>query len=321
MPSCDGFQCVKMIRDWEKKNNVPHTQICAVTADANPETRDRCLSDAVGFNEFLSKPLRKNVLKDMIATMCGEGRLDEARPSVKHQNSQNNIPPPPLQVSQTSKQKTPTEGSGGTHVLVVDDSPTMRLLLRQFLTGMGCIVSEATCGEAAIELVKSSLSNTNNPEPIELVFCDMRMPPGIGGLVTATTIKHLPGGSHLPIIGMTADDVSNSLLGEARDAGMVSLISKPIGKTQLTSFLAEYTGTLSVSPIYSQSHGSPDEEVFNKQEALEVCDNDKNFLKTLLADMSRDLKSKKQNLEISVQRKDCARVAEITHNIKGTLLG
>ena len=61
MPMADGFQCVKMIRDWEKKHHVNPVKICAVTADANPETMERCLSEAGGFNEFLSKPLRKNV--------------------------------------------------------------------------------------------------------------------------------------------------------------------------------------------------------------------------------------------------------------------
>ena len=111
--------------------------------------------------------------------------------------------------------------------------------------------------------------------------------------------------------------MSNALLGEAKNSGMSSLISKPIGKTQLTSFLAEYTGTLLVSPIYKDSQGSPEVEVFNKQEALSVCGDDKNFLKTLLTDMAKDLKANKQNLEICVQRKDCARAAEVAHNVKG----
>jgi CheY-like chemotaxis protein len=75
MPACDGFQCVKMIRDWEEKNGVPPMRICAVTADASPETRERCLEEA-GFNEFMAKPLRKNELRDMIIKMCGENRLN-----------------------------------------------------------------------------------------------------------------------------------------------------------------------------------------------------------------------------------------------------
>ena len=199
MPSCDGYQCVKMIRDWEKKNNVPHLQICAVTADANPETRDHCLSDAVGFDEFLSKPLRKNVLRDMIVKICGEGHLEETAQKVKRQKS--------LSADKNSpqaKNESPAEPTAGTHVLVVDDAPTMRLLLRQFLTGMGCKVSEASCGEEAVEIAKTSFSIADNPEPIELIFCDMRMPPGMNGLDTAKTIKLLPDAANVPIIGMVS---------------------------------------------------------------------------------------------------------------------
>lgn len=47
MPSCDGFQCVRLIRDWERKHGVPRAKICAVTADADEETRDVCLSEDV----------------------------------------------------------------------------------------------------------------------------------------------------------------------------------------------------------------------------------------------------------------------------------
>ena len=77
MPSCDGFQCVRLIRDWERKNEIPRAKICAVTADADKETRDVCLSEEGGFDEFLSKPLRKNELRNMIIKLCGDELLGE----------------------------------------------------------------------------------------------------------------------------------------------------------------------------------------------------------------------------------------------------
>jgi PAS domain S-box-containing protein len=320
MPSCDGFECVKMIRDWETKNNETPAIICAVTADANPETMAHCLSETGGFHQFLAKPLRKNVLRDMIVKICGSERLQQEEPKtgvVKRS-------PPRLPGAEEEKKDSSSwggaqssGGSGGTHVLVIDDAPTMRLLLRTLLSGMGCMVSEASSGESAVEIVKASFAEKENPDPIEMVFCDMRMPPGIGGIETSRRIKQIQGTSTLPIIGMTADDVPNSLLQEARAVGMASLISKPLGKSQITVFLAEYTGTLFVPSSPTQNITDEDTAFFDKEQALEMCGSDKHFLQNLLTDMSRDLNTRKNDLSISVQRKDCARVSEISHNIKG----
>ncbi len=316
MPSCDGFQCVKLIREWELKNHIPRTTICAVTADANDETRDHCLSSEGGFDEFLTKPLRKNVLRNMIIKLCGEERLgDTPNPPKRSLRS-------PMEPEKTPQEDTLKDITNGVHVLVIDDAPTMRLLLRTFLIDMGCQVSETSTGEDAIQIVRTSLEDKNNPHPIELIVCDMRMPPGIGGIETTKHIKRLSGATHLPIIGMTADDVTNAELTEAREAGMVSLISKPIGKTQLISFLAEYTSTaLAGSTIKDAEESCSDDDsnlqVWDVSGALEICGGDPNFLGTLIDDMVVDLSTRRVELSTSVQRKDCSRTAEIAHNIKG----
>lgn len=308
MPCCDGFQCVKLIRDWEKKNHVARATICAVTADANQDTRDICLSEDGGFDEFLTKPLRKNVLRDMIVKICGEDRLGDA-PAVGPSHPIFR----PLEPEKTPQEDSQDIPSGATHVLVVDDAPTMRLLLRTFLVDMGCHVSEASTGEDAVQFVEDSFGKGN---PIELVFCDMRMPPGMGGVETARQIKMIPGTSSLPIIGMTADDVTNAELTEARAAGMVSLISKPIGKTQLMSYIAEHTST-ALGGSTRHLHGDEDTQTWDVPAALELCGNDPHFLGTLLHDFVVDLTERKEELSTSVQRKDCSRAAEIAHNVKG----
>ena len=301
MPLCDGYQCVKMIREWEEANSATPLTICAVTADSNPETEEYCLSKEGGFDKFLCKPLRKNALRDMVAEICGEDRLSEEK--VRAPRTTKEMP---------QQRQAPV---GASHCLIVDDAPTMRLLLRTFLTGMGCIVSEASSGESAVELVRASFADQGNPDPIEMVICDMRMPPGIDGIETARRIKEIPGTEALPIIGMTADDVSNMALQDAQRVGMVSLVSKPLGKAALANFLAEHTSTLVTTSKERGSDGGGD--VFDKTRALENCSGDKNLLKTLLADIASDLKLRMDDLRSAVQRKDSARVAEITHNIKG----
>ena len=299
MPLCDGFQCTKMIREWEEKNNVSRVKICAISADAQSDTVEQCLSPSGGFDKFISKPLRQNALKGIIGKLCGEDRLAE-----------NDAVPSSLFAPSNRQQE------GASHVLVVDDNATTRLLMRTFLAGMGCHVSEAPSGEIAVEMATASAALPDNPHPIELVFCDILMFPGMDGMETSKQLKEIPGLSGLPIIGMTADEVYSADLAEAKASGMSSLITKPLSRAQLASFVADHTGVIAMHK--SEEESSIDHDlVFDEAHALENCGNDRALLHTVLADISKDLEKRKEELRVAVQRKDSSRAAEIAHNIKG----
>jgi CheY-like chemotaxis protein len=203
----------------------------------------------------------------------------------------------------------------------------MRLLLRTLLIDLGCVVSEAANGQDAVRIVSESLESDINPNPIELILCDIRMPPGMDGIETTQLIKMIPGASNLPVIGMTADDVTNAALTEAVEAGMVSLVCKPIGKTELVTFLSEYTtttGEASSSKLSSTAcdddsihHHVSEQGSWDVQGALETCGGDPSVLAHLLGDLVMDLSSRHDELSSSVRSNDCSRVGEIAHNIKG----
>jgi CheY-like chemotaxis protein len=53
MPELDGYSAAMRIRAGESTRRVP---IVAVTANAAPEDRERCL--AAGMDDYLAKPLR-----------------------------------------------------------------------------------------------------------------------------------------------------------------------------------------------------------------------------------------------------------------------
>jgi two-component system, cell cycle sensor histidine kinase and response regulator CckA len=74
--------------------------------------------------------------------------------------------------------------SGGKEtVLVVEDEPPLRELIRNILEGYGYKVLEAGCGTAALELWRE-----HKPE-IDLVLTDMIMPGGMTGRELATTLR------------------------------------------------------------------------------------------------------------------------------------
>ena len=65
MPVMDGYTATEHIRQWEAEHNKPRVPIVALTADAFEEDRQRCFT--VGMDEFLSKPISLNALRQALA--------------------------------------------------------------------------------------------------------------------------------------------------------------------------------------------------------------------------------------------------------------
>jgi signal transduction histidine kinase/CheY-like chemotaxis protein len=70
MPEMNGFEAVAAIRALEHAQNRPHTPIVAVTAHAMLGDRERCLE--AGMDAYLSKPLRRQLLFDLVDELLGE---------------------------------------------------------------------------------------------------------------------------------------------------------------------------------------------------------------------------------------------------------
>lgn len=83
------------------------------------------------------------------------------------------------------------------HILIVDDSRTIRYGLRLLLMTQGYQVMEAEDGEKALELVA-----TLNPD---LILLDWQMPK-FDGFETARRIREIEGAESIPIILLTTSD-------------------------------------------------------------------------------------------------------------------
>lgn len=69
MPNKDGYDSTKEIRILE--NNKKHTCIIALTAGALVEDREKCL--AAGMDDYISKPIDLEMLKQKIITALKSG--------------------------------------------------------------------------------------------------------------------------------------------------------------------------------------------------------------------------------------------------------
>jgi two-component system, OmpR family, KDP operon response regulator KdpE len=120
-------------------------------------------------------------------------------------------------------------------ILVVDDEPQIRRVMRVILAGERYEVVEARSGETALLRFREFLP--------DLVLLDLNMP-GIGGLETCREIRET---SDVPIIILTVRREEEGKV-ELLDAGADDYITKPFGKKEL---LARIRAALRRSPISS----------------------------------------------------------------------
>ena len=117
-------------------------------------------------------------------------------------------------------------------VLVVDDEPMARTLLRLMLVRAGFDVMEAVDGFDALKKVKR-----DRPD---LIILDVMMP-GMDGFTVCSSIREEPNGSEVPIIMLSAKSdlgsVNRGLL-----AGATKYLTKPVSPDNLTRHVNDILG-------------------------------------------------------------------------------
>jgi two-component system, OmpR family, KDP operon response regulator KdpE len=105
-------------------------------------------------------------------------------------------------------------------ILVVDDDPQIRRVMRVTLTGQGYEVDDARSGDAALEKLRE--------QRFDLVLLDMNMP-GLGGLETCHEIRSQ---SDVAVIMLTVRDSDEDKVA-ALDAGADDYVTKPYNAPEL----------------------------------------------------------------------------------------
>ncbi len=103
-------------------------------------------------------------------------------------------------------------------VLIVDDDPTQRRLMRAVCEKAGYPVLQADSGESALDLLRSQQGHD-----IGLIMLDLRMP-GLGGMETLKRAKSFR--DELPVIVLTAQGGIDTVV-EAMQSGAADFFVKP----------------------------------------------------------------------------------------------
>lgn len=107
-----------------------------------------------------------------------------------------------------------------TRILVVDDEPQLRRVLRSTLSALGFVVADADGGETALERVRE--------ETFDLVLLDINMP-GLSGLEICRALRAR---SEVSILMVTVRNRAEDKI-QALDAGADGYVTKPFDVNEL----------------------------------------------------------------------------------------
>lgn len=112
-----------------------------------------------------------------------------------------------------------------TRILAVDDSPSMREMVRIALTGAGFEVAQAVDGQEALDMARKSV--------FDLVLSDVNMPQ-MDGIELIRALRSEAAYRHTPILMLTTE-ASLDRKREGKEAGATGWIVKPFDPAQLVA--------------------------------------------------------------------------------------
>ncbi len=217
MPGMSGHEVARAVRQAEK----PFGRIPLVALSSLME-RDAKKCELVGFNGFLSKPIRRPKLYQMIGRVLGQ----QASPRAPQKEGGR-----PEIVTQYSIRE---DIKRSIRILLAEDNPVNQRLATLMLTKAGYQVETAGDGREVVDRY------TQNPDHFDVILMDIQMPERDG--LQATQAIREKGFDAVPIVAMTA----NAMQGD-RDmclaAGMDDYITKPIKREQVFEILQKWAFT------------------------------------------------------------------------------
>lgn len=184
-------------------------------------------------------------------------------------------------------------------VLAVDDNRVNRHLLEAMLTAHGARVSLAANGTEAVEKARA--------ERFDSILMDIHMP-GIGGIVASRMIRGLQNHADVPIIAISADAISRSLI-EREMPFIAGYLVKPVEESVLVQAISDCVRRAAeAAPAGS---GTAPGRVTEAGRSLRIGD------AAVLGMFREDLPAELETIARALSEQDWTRLAEAVHALKG----
>lgn len=117
-------------------------------------------------------------------------------------------------------------------ILAVDDSPSVRQMVRLTLVGAGYTVVEAVDGQDALEKATA--------QRFDAILTDQNMP-RLDGIGFIRKFRTLPEGKGVPIVFLSTE-LQDTLKAQAKEAGAIGWMIKPFDQAQLLAVVKKVAG-------------------------------------------------------------------------------
>jgi signal transduction histidine kinase/DNA-binding response OmpR family regulator len=200
MPAPDGYSLARLIR-----HELPETAVIPLLAYTSTTDRNAQRCKDAGFDAFLTKPTRREILFKTIEKLLGTDEPIAAASSAKEEF-----------ITQYSVRE---ELKQSVRILLAEDNPVNQKLAVLILTKAGYKVEVVNNGRKAVEAFSERSAD------FDLILMDIQMPEMDG--LAATKELRAKGFNSIPIVAMTA----NAMKGDREiclGAGMNDYITKPV---------------------------------------------------------------------------------------------
>ncbi len=209
MPVMDGFELVGRLRGAE---DIAAATVMMLSSDRR--TRDLARCRELGITGYVVKPIKQAELLEAVTAALGEPRMPG--------------------VVSPGKRPAPAADLRPLHILLVEDAPENRLLIRHYLKKTPHQLEIAENGKIGLERFQS--------REYDLVLMDMQMPV-MDGYTATREIKRWEckaGRSATPVIALTAYATEEEQR-RGLDAGCMAYLTKPIKKDELLQVIHKCT--------------------------------------------------------------------------------
>ncbi len=275
---------------------IEHSSMPVLVLLSSSEQEDlNCLMD-IGANQCLSKPVKPNVLAQVV------GDLLLANESIE------------MAATPTEKASFSSPWLKDISILIADDNDINRKLLENLLNNYAANVISVENGRQAVEIVETT--------KIDIALIDIHMPVQ-NGFEAVKIIRQLPQGQALPLIAMTADAMEKNRT-EIQLSGFNEYLIKPMEEKELLAIIAEL---LHIPPPQgvkfqraekkrsSQKHSTT---VYDLSQALRITGGCEDIADAMLKQLTEALPKSVGDIENLVAKEDWKALWQSVHQLQGT---
>ena len=257
--------------------------------------------------EVQARPLLYQDLLQGVALACNRISINQLAASTGQTSRRQHSAPSVEEAAQT-----------GQLVLMAEDNETNREVMREQLRLLGYACEVAIDGEQALTMWRTGL---NAPRPrYALLLTDCHMPNLDGFELTAAIRASEPGGTHLPIVAITA----NAMQGEAErchDRGMDGYLCKPLRMRELGDMLNKWLPlAIYADPVrHPVPPASPPDEplpLWDPHTLTRLIGNNPAMHQRLLQKFMTSARQQYSQIEAAMAEGDLLTLKQVAHTLK-----